>query len=277
MLQDISAFYRLHIITTSPLGFGMSIPSFINNVWFVGIIGGVLSGLVSTWIIQKLFSGKNKKEYLRKVDSTNKEIVYSLRSAISDDVHHTPMVINGLISSTARKNGVLTKDVYSIRKIAEDLIKEVMDSSFISSQYKKAYCDNLIRIYFNLDEKNKTNNESSDNKEKVTSKFDESVTFTASISVGILAAISTLLLTFLNDKSSAIDSLSSKLFNETGEVFNLIINVILPIVATTATLFVVLIVQRIYKKEQRRVINNINIKYSDKNQPSENTDEIKKE
>lgn len=128
----------------------MDIIGFVNNPWFVGIAGGIFSGLITTGLVAR-FSGKDKKEYLLKVEATNKEIVYSLRSAISDAIHHDRKVILSLMAATARKNGVLLKDIYTIKEITEDLIKEVIDSSFIPSDYKKNFCETLSKIYLHAE------------------------------------------------------------------------------------------------------------------------------
>lgn len=53
----------------------MDMWGFINNTWFVGIVGGILSGLITTWIGRRVFSGKDKKEYSQKIEATNREIV----------------------------------------------------------------------------------------------------------------------------------------------------------------------------------------------------------
>ncbi|HCR5054928.1 TPA: hypothetical protein ONB94_004150 [Enterobacter kobei] len=242
----------------------MSIYSFVNNTWFVGIFGGIVSGLVTTWIIQKLFSGKTKKEYSLKVQATNKEIVYSLRSAISDNIHHELPVIKGLIAATARKNGVLAKDLYDTKQIAEDLVKEVMDSSFIPSSYKKEYCDNLMNLY--LIDKNEDMVESEiEVHEKTSSFFDERLIGLVSASFGVLAASSTLILTFLEKNSSISENLISSFFYSPGGIFNKAINIVAPIFAATLLLATVFIIQYIINKKNKSVASVVNFQVYNKN------------
>lgn len=257
----------------------MSFSALINNTWVVGIVGGILSGLVTYWIIQKLFSGKTKKEYLKSVEATNREIVYSLRSAISDNVHHEQKVIEGLISSTARKNGVLVKDIYSIKQIAEDLIKEVMDSSFIPSAYKKEYCDNLINLYFSkstLDTPNTNGTNGTNGKIKQTSKFDESIMTTVSLLFGVMAAGSTMLLTI---KGSFFSPVSSEFLFGIKDLFNQVVNILLPVVISLISLLVVFLFQYVNKKDKQKNIRITQIIHhpKDKHQAPTDGDNDRKE
>lgn len=56
----------------------------LNNAWVVGIGGGILSGLIVTVITRYLFSKKENSEYMQKVSSVNREIIYALRPGISE-------------------------------------------------------------------------------------------------------------------------------------------------------------------------------------------------
>ncbi|MEQ0878392.1 hypothetical protein [Enterobacter vonholyi] len=189
----------------------MEIWNFINNSWFVGIVGGILSGLVTTWIGRKLFSEKDKKEYIRKVDVTNKEIVYSLRSAISDNVHHDHKIITSLMSATARKNGVLLADIYSIKEVTEDLIKEVMDSSFIPSEYKKRYCETLARVYFSDEAKKSSQIHEQEIKSILLhySAKKDSIIGTSTALLGVMVTLITFLLTIIQSKSDILERIDS--------------------------------------------------------------------
>jgi|TARA_R110001583_G_scaffold195542_1_gene375768 hypothetical protein len=117
-----------------------------NNSWVIGIGGGILSGLIVTLITRYLFSKKDNKEYSQKVDAVNKEVVYALRPGISEGHIPDMEVLHSLINATARKYKVNKKDTYQAKQIAEELIKEIMDSSFISSDTKKSYCETLAHL-----------------------------------------------------------------------------------------------------------------------------------
>ncbi|HHG3188176.1 hypothetical protein [Vibrio parahaemolyticus] len=118
----------------------------LNNEWVVGIGGGILSGLIVTLITRYLFSRKDNKEYAQKVASVNREVVYALRPGISEGHIPEVAVLDSLINATARKYRVESPDVYQPKQIAEELIKEIMDSSFISSETKQKYCSSLSHL-----------------------------------------------------------------------------------------------------------------------------------
>jgi hypothetical protein len=51
-----------------------------------------------------------------------------------------------LINATARLYGVESANLFTPSQIAEELIKEVMDSSFISSSQKAEFCAKLTEL-----------------------------------------------------------------------------------------------------------------------------------
>jgi hypothetical protein len=118
----------------------------LNNSWIVGIGGGILSGLVVTAITRYLFSKRDNREYLQKVDAVNREVIYALRPGISEGHIPTDDVLRSVINATARKYKVNRSDVFRSDQIAEELIKEIMDSSFISSETKTSYCETLAHL-----------------------------------------------------------------------------------------------------------------------------------
>ena len=118
----------------------------LNNPWLVGIGGGVLSGLIVALVTRFLFSRRENREYLQRVSAVNREIVYALRPGISEGEIPSEEVLQSLINATSRKHKVDASDAYSSRQIAEELIKDIMDSNFISAETKKSYCDNLAHL-----------------------------------------------------------------------------------------------------------------------------------
>jgi len=115
----------------------------LSNPWVVGIGGGILSGVAVTLVSRFLLSRRDKSEYLQKLVSANRELIYAIRPGISEGVIPSRDVVRALISATARRYGVERRDVYSPREIVQELVKEVMDSSFISAKSKEEYCNRL--------------------------------------------------------------------------------------------------------------------------------------
>jgi hypothetical protein len=118
----------------------------LNDPWVIGIGGGILSGLIVTAVSRFVLSKRENREYLQKVFSANRELIYSIRPGISEGVIPAPEVIESLIIATARKFGVESRDVYGPPELVQELLKEVMDSSFISAKTKEDYCTKLAAL-----------------------------------------------------------------------------------------------------------------------------------
>ena len=117
--------------------------SLLNNPWVVGIVGGILSGIIVTLVSRTILSRRDRKEYVQKLLSANREVAYAIRPGISEALVPSAEVVRSLISATARKYGVDDKDLYQPKEIAQELTKEVMDSSFISPRMKEEYCAHI--------------------------------------------------------------------------------------------------------------------------------------
>jgi len=82
-------------------------------------------------------------ERRRKIAETNQDVIYALRPGVAEGVIPERDVITALVRATSRKHEIPYQDAYDCSSIAEELIKEVMDSSFISAKQKLEYCDSL--------------------------------------------------------------------------------------------------------------------------------------
>ncbi len=118
----------------------------LGSPWFIGIGGGVLSGLVVTFITRYLFSRKDNREYMQKVVTANQEIVYAVRPGISEGAIPTDDVLDSLISATALKYSIDADDLHSATVFADVLVKEVMDSSFLAASTKAEFCQKLAQL-----------------------------------------------------------------------------------------------------------------------------------
>lgn len=110
--------------------------SWYSNPWVVGIIGSIPGGFLVNWLTGLVLRKKENREYLQKVIGANREVIYAVRPGISEGEIPSREVMNSLRNATARRYGVDPSDLYSGPEIAEELTKEVMDSSFISSSQK---------------------------------------------------------------------------------------------------------------------------------------------
>jgi hypothetical protein len=117
-----------------------------NNPWVVGIGGGILSGLLVTIITRKFFESKDNKEYLQKLKLANNEVLYAIKPFIVDGEVPSKDIIYSLRVATSRKHSVDLNDIVSLAEISENLIKDVLDSSFISNNVKTEYCQKLSQL-----------------------------------------------------------------------------------------------------------------------------------
>jgi hypothetical protein len=120
--------------------------SILSNPWFIGIVGGILSGLFTALITRWIFSRRENREYLQRVATANREVIYAIRPGIPEGELPSTEVTKIIIASTARKYGIEAKDMLSAKEVAEDLMKEVMDSNFISSKSKAEFCTQLAQL-----------------------------------------------------------------------------------------------------------------------------------
>lgn len=117
-----------------------------SNPWFVGIASSLPGGFLVNWLTGLVLGKRENREYLQKINGANREIVYAIRPGISEGQIPRSDVLSSLINATARRYGVEASDIYTPAQISEELVKEVMDSSFISSVQKAEYCARLAEL-----------------------------------------------------------------------------------------------------------------------------------
>ena len=120
--------------------------SFLSNPWFIGIIGGVVSSFLVAWVTQFIFSKRDRREYLQKLSAANREVIYAITPSISEGIIPAREIVDHLILATSRKYQVDSELMYSASDTASELIKEVMDSSFISAPTKQEFCEKLSEL-----------------------------------------------------------------------------------------------------------------------------------
>lgn len=113
------------------------------NHWVIGIGGGLITGLVVMLIIRQLVSGRERREYQQRVANANSEIISAIRPAITEKVIPSGAMLDALFSATARKHAVNSSDLLPKVGFANELMKEVIDNSFLSSPQKVEFCQLL--------------------------------------------------------------------------------------------------------------------------------------
>lgn len=115
----------------------------INNPWVSGIGGGVISGFLVYFITSGLLSRKENKEYSQKVKTANNELLYAIRPLIAQKQIPSKIILESVITSTARKYEVNKEDLLTIGLLTDDLIREVAENAFLDSHQKMEFCEKI--------------------------------------------------------------------------------------------------------------------------------------
>jgi hypothetical protein len=115
----------------------------LNNPWVTGIGGGIISSLIVFFVTRYAFSKKEKKEYNQKIETANNEMLYAIRPLIIEKKIPSDEIFSSVRLATAKKYGVQPDDLYSGFSISNDLINEIMNNSFLSSDQKIELCELL--------------------------------------------------------------------------------------------------------------------------------------
>ena len=118
----------------------------LGNPWVISIVSGVGSGIFTVWVTMVVLTRRDRREHRQKVRVANQQVIYALRPGIRENTPPTTEVVEALIRATARQHGIGFGDLYEVDEVREELIREIMDSSFISSEAKRGYCDQLISL-----------------------------------------------------------------------------------------------------------------------------------
>jgi len=227
-----------------------------SNQWVVGIGGGILSGIIVTLLTRYIFSKRDNREYLQKVEAANREVIYALRQGISEGHFPDFSVLNSLINATARKQKIQRQDAYSAKEIAEELIKEIMDSSFISSDIKQEYCETLSHLLMKKDKEDREEpNISRIEKEVIESENRAKFTSLMSVTLGMLAATLTTFSSFFGRFPDVIKGSSS------SKLLGPLLPTILVLLVTLFSMFAMITYINIKKNALKKEDNNI-VKFS---------------
>ncbi|MDD4302663.1 hypothetical protein [uncultured Sphaerochaeta sp.] len=127
--------------------------------WFIGISGGIISGILVYFITNGIVSKKEKKLYKQKIGSVNFEILQTIRPIIINKERFNNDIFDSIISSLANKHAVATADIYSVNELCNDVITDIIQTPFLTSEQKDEYTANLLSI--------KTSNQPNSTKEKI--------------------------------------------------------------------------------------------------------------
>lgn len=186
--------------------------NFLQNQWVVGIGAGIISGIIVYFITKWMFQRKDNSKYIEQINVANLEIIRTLKPYIAEKGLPEKEIIDAIILSTARKYQVKSAELYSIRIICEELIREIIENVYVSSDKKQEYSKQLREYLHKLnseqdksllvsDIERELQNTTNHNNINYKHKISETLSFLLAIFSSILGGI----ITFLSvDTSSMI-------------------------------------------------------------------------
>lgn len=139
----------------------------ITNNWFIGITSSIISTLLY-YIFTSIIAKMLKKENIAKA---NNEILTVLKPYIIDIGFPEIEIVSSLIEATARKYKIQSSQMYTIENLCDELIKEITESIYITSEKKNEYNKQLIE-YKKIVERNVENTCIENQKEDFRNRLD---------------------------------------------------------------------------------------------------------
>jgi len=214
---------------------------FLQNPWVCGIGGGIISGIIVFYITKWIMGKKDNSVYLRQVDSANSEVISILKPYIADNGLPTEDVMFAIMSSVARKYQVQVSDMYEINVFCEELIKQIVENVYVSSDKKREYAHQLVEYIKNL---NIGNNKNREVIKEIIIRKDMGDKYRTLLSLTL--ALSTLIITCLSIVYTVMDE------NKFNTVFNKEWNILLIVMITTMIMMVVPLMLSVFIKELRK-------------------------
>jgi len=133
----------------------MKIEDIINNTWFVGIGGGIISGIIVFYISKYILEKRSKSEYLKNIREANEFVKDYIRSYVVEIELPSSFIIESVKNAVAREMGVDVKEMDSLKNICEDLIKETIGNVYFSTNDKKEYIESIEKYMIENDNNEK--------------------------------------------------------------------------------------------------------------------------
>lgn len=119
----------------------------VNNSWFIGIIGGWISAMLSTFsvfLLTYIFTTLMRK---KRIENANQFLIDHIRPYIIKGNIPSETLANALRSNASKKFRVKERDLLTLPNLTAEIAAEVVDSSYLQeadkAQYLKAIDDYL--------------------------------------------------------------------------------------------------------------------------------------
>lgn len=119
----------------------------LSNNWFIGITSSIISAIflyIVTTFITKFLNREN-------INKANCEVINILKPYVVDLGLPNEDVLKSIISSTARKYKVHPEQMYTIIILCEEIIKEITESIYVTSEKKQEYNEALVKYKKNIE------------------------------------------------------------------------------------------------------------------------------
>jgi uncharacterized membrane protein YagU involved in acid resistance len=118
----------------------------LQNSWFIGICGGIISSIIVFFITNFIFSKGENKLYNQKVFQGNQEIIILIKPLIVEKNKFTRELYSSLKSAISKKYSIDRNDIYSIDELTSVIIADVLQTPFLNSEQKNNYCNEIIEV-----------------------------------------------------------------------------------------------------------------------------------
>jgi hypothetical protein len=218
------------------------VSDFFANNWVVSIVTGLL-----VYAVTKFWEGfKEKKRYYNTLRTANDEVFNTIKVMIPEEKLPSSKILFSLHRATAKKYGIKQEDMDELPLIIDGLIKEILDSSFLSYQDKVIYSERLHKT----SEETKTKSEKYDEiKSELLNNKKDGLFSSISLFFAMLATLASFIVSYFDEKD--VIKLNKEMLIKGFESSATFITIVILIITLLISLYVLL---SVLKEE---VIDNV--------------------
>lgn len=123
----------------------MQFISVLENSWFIGIVGGIISGLIVYFITASFLERKKRIDHKKDIMAANRAVFEIVRPYIANSGLPDKTKLDAITNSIARKYEIERHEMSSISAIYEDLIVEFMSNLYIPDEIKNKNIEILLK------------------------------------------------------------------------------------------------------------------------------------
>lgn len=122
------------------------ISKFLANDWTIAVFGAIISGVILLPIAVHVTNWIDKSKKKSSASRVNREVISILRNIVSEGRVVSLKTTTILIQSISRKYGVNNKFVRTPEQMIQDLLTDVLESSYISMDSKLSITNGLEQV-----------------------------------------------------------------------------------------------------------------------------------